>query len=101
MPDHIYTRNEEAMCYDCGHDTQMMYEYYMLHNDIWRFVTKDTPHLCFFMLCICCAEKRLGRRFHKFDFSMAPINYDKNVPKSLLLRHRLNRIPTQDELMSI
>lgn len=101
MSDHIYTQNETAMCYDCGHDTQMMHEYYMLHNDVWWLATRGTPYLSEFMLCIGCVEKRLGRKLHKLDFSMAPINHKNEIKRSLLLKSRLGRIPSQEEILNI
>lgn len=46
-------------------------EYYMLKDDIWKQITKDSPA---HMLCIGCVEYRLGRKLTKEDFAQVPIN---------------------------
>lgn len=82
-----YQRNEDSMCYDCGHDTQLMCEYYMVHEHIWLLIVFDKPAT---MLCIRCAEARLGREFTKDDFIPYPINMDPMIARSLLLRKRMS-----------
>jgi hypothetical protein len=55
---------------DCAVDTMGRDEYYMLTDPIWRSVNP----LSIGMLCLKCAEDRLGRKLHRGDFSSAPIN---------------------------
>lgn len=67
-------------CLDCGVCTHTINEYYMLRNHIWRSIADDG------MLCIGCAEKRLGRRLTGKDFIDAFIN---TVRLSDRLRERI------------
>lgn len=57
-------------CLDCGVHTGNILEYYMLHNDLWLKIHPEDDG----MLCIGCAEKRLGRQFNSGDFTHYPIN---------------------------
>ncbi len=58
-------------CRDCQCDTDQIGEYYMLHDEVWR---ETGLGLHDGMLCIGCAESRLGRRLRPVDFKHAPIN---------------------------
>lgn len=53
------------LCMDCGKDTYKSGEYYMLLNLIWRRIC---PTDWKGMLCLTCAEKRLGRKLRGNDF---------------------------------
>jgi hypothetical protein len=46
-------------CLDCGVNTAEIGEYYMLRDELWA-ATGVAPDG--WMLCVACAEKRLGRR---------------------------------------
>ncbi len=50
----------------CAHDG--MWEWYMLTDETWAAI--GNPGI----MCIGCAEKRLGRQLHAGDFSNLPIN---------------------------
>ncbi len=58
------------LCMDCGVDTDKSQEYYMLKLPVWRKINPQIDG----MLCLLCAEKRLGRRLKSTDFSNAPVN---------------------------
>lgn len=63
--------NSGYLCMDCGKDTLSSGEYYMLENAVWRRINP----LVIGMLCLECAEDRLGRRLCHADFSsFAAIN---------------------------
>ena len=55
---------------DCRQNLVESGEYYMLRSKLWR---KINP-LVDGMICIDCAERRLGRRLTPDDFTAAPIN---------------------------
>jgi hypothetical protein len=73
-----------APCADCGILTLPGYrtpagpratsraEFYMIHDDLWQFVTGPCGWHLF--LCIGCLEWRLGRRLTPDDFTAAPVN---------------------------
>jgi hypothetical protein len=63
------------------------HEYYMLKHPVWA---QANPALDG-MLCIGCAEKRLGRRLRASDFTEAPVNYDPRYCPSARLIHRRDR----------
>lgn len=58
------------LCMDCGENTDASDEYYALKDTIWRRINP----LILGMLCLKCAEDRLGRPLFRSDFSAAPIN---------------------------
>jgi hypothetical protein len=60
----------DGSCMDCGVDTRAKDEYYMLKDELWRTINP----LVVGMLCLECAEDRLGRPLHRGDFSAAPMN---------------------------
>lgn len=51
-------------CHDCDLGTYR--EYYLLHDELWDGITQDGARI----LCIGCAERRLGRRLEPEDFAM-------------------------------
>lgn len=55
---------------DCGVNTMARFEYYLLRDPVWRLVNP----LEIGMLCLECAEERLGRPLHRGDVSAAPVN---------------------------
>lgn len=89
-----YSRNEIRMCQDCGHDTYMMGELYMLQFYLWEKAT-ETRYAQ--MLCIGCVEERLGRRLERSDFINCPLNFELRYTKrqSLRLRSRLRKTQEQ------
>jgi hypothetical protein len=58
-------------CVDCDVDTYSNEHYYMLKNRVWKLIAPKDPAV---MLCLTCAEKRLGRGLHRDDFRRAPVN---------------------------
>jgi len=58
-------------CYDCGEDTSVMNEYYMVWDALWLQAMPDADDE---MLCIGCLERRLGITLTKWDFTYAPVN---------------------------
>ena len=52
-------------CMDCGKNTLECYEFYILQHDLWKRIC---PHDYKGMLCLDCAETRLGRPFENSDF---------------------------------
>lgn len=58
------------VCVDCATDTCAIHEYYMLKDAIWNKIY-DSPTG---MLCLGCAETRLGRNLQRDDFIDMPIN---------------------------
>jgi hypothetical protein len=57
-------------CMDCGKNTHASKEYYALKDTVWRRINP----IILGMLCLKCAEDRLGRPLCRSDFSAAPIN---------------------------
>ena len=62
---------EPFVCLDCGVNTSLNEEYYMLMNEVWKEAVPDLVG----MLCINCVELRLGRQLWPEDFMDSPINY--------------------------
>jgi hypothetical protein len=62
---------EAFVCLDCGVNTSLNEEYYMLTNEVWKEAVPDLVG----MLCINCVELRLGRQLWPEDFMDSPINY--------------------------
>lgn len=56
-------------CIDCDVDTLAIREYYALRDEVWPLPADEAA-----MLCIACAERRLGRRLEPADFTDVPIN---------------------------
>lgn len=57
-------------CMDCGVDTGKIGEHYMLADSTWCKIHNSNKG----MLCIGCAEQRLGRRLCKDDFNDSHVN---------------------------
>lgn len=57
-------------CIDCGVNTSKIDEYYMLKTSIWKRILPSIKG----MLCIGCAERRLGRKLRPSDFADVPLN---------------------------
>lgn len=75
------------LCIDCGVDTGLIDEYYMVHHYLWRLVVPEVEG----MLCIGCLEGRVGRRLRSGDFTHCPLNADsEDYPKSARLQDRLD-----------
>jgi hypothetical protein len=76
----------DRSCMDCGIDTRATGEYYGLKGSLWRRINP----LVIGILCLGCAEDRLGRSLCKRDFSSVPINAEsaKRCPG---LERRLKR----------
>jgi hypothetical protein len=58
-------------CLVCAQDTNVLNEYYMVHDHIWEAATPDPNG----MLCIGCLAERLGRPLTRQDFTDAPVNH--------------------------
>jgi hypothetical protein len=63
-------RKPSPLCLDCGVDILEAPDYYMLKDEIWCSIVPDRRG----MLCIHCAEKRLGRELTHADFAEIPLN---------------------------
>jgi hypothetical protein len=74
--------HKNFICIDCKKDTWN--EYYMLYAKLWK---KINPHEKG-MLCIGCAEARLGRKLNKNDFTKVPINTIE-TSRTVRLQNRL------------
>lgn len=81
-----YMRDSRFQCQDCGHDTKLMGELYVVHTPIWEYATFFQSA---YMLCVGCIEIRLGRKLQRRDFTEAPLNWREGFTRSLRLRHRL------------
>lgn len=79
---------QEFECLDCGINTLLIGEYYMLTNEAWESMFPGGDNGA--MLCICCVERRLGRVLTRKDFSKAPINDIEAFRKSPLLTQRIS-----------
>lgn len=60
----------DPFCIDCSVNTLLNGEYYMIKDVLWKVINPALHG----MLCITCAEKRLGRSFEKSDFKDVPVN---------------------------
>ena len=72
-------------CLDCGQDTRKMGEYYSLKDRVWACIHPTLNG----MLCIGCAEKRLGRNLTPADFKLCPLNDPSTGNKSERLISRI------------
>lgn len=62
-------------CSTCGKDVyKNPRDYYMLKDEIWSIVCDNDYISKTDVLCRDCAEKILGRKFRKSDFTDAPVN---------------------------
>jgi hypothetical protein len=86
-PDFEALIDAHMKCLDCGHNTNLMGEDYMVNDAVWETANPDGGG----RLCIGCIEQRLDRRLQPEDFSQyigAPIN-EPNETKSARLCSRL------------
>jgi hypothetical protein len=76
------------ICMDCSADTNKHEQYYALKDRLWRRINPAVDG----MLCLPCAEKRLGRPLSRPDFKDVPVNAKQALicPELAL---RLNRDP--------
>jgi hypothetical protein len=74
-------------CRDCGAETSMLGEYYMVTDEVWQQsgLTHNGD-----MLCIGSLEAHLGRRLRAADFTWCPLNFEKALLGSERLRDRLD-----------
>jgi hypothetical protein len=77
---------ERFLCMDCGKDTYASQEYYMLLDETWRSINPEIDG----MLCLDCAERRLGRELNAADFNVQPTN-QRQAACCPALALRLNR----------
>jgi len=74
MPNDIVSdpraHHPEFFCVDGDVDTFVNEHFYMLRNKLWAQIAPDVAG----MLCLDCAEKRLGRSLNKSDFAAVPLN---------------------------
>ncbi len=81
------------LCMDCGKDTNASNEYYALRRRLWR---KIQPAIAG-MLCLECAERRLGRPLVSDDFTKAPINAENAQICPALAQRLCNQFLTNKE----
>lgn len=62
---------ERWLCLDCAKDTDSSQEYYMLKLKVWKSINPQIDG----MLCLSCAEERLGRKLVHKDFMLTPVNF--------------------------
>ena len=74
---------EPFVCLDCGVNTALNDEYYMLTGEVWKEAVPDLVG----MLCINCVELRLGRQLWPEDFMESPINYLHSRLSARILAH--------------
>jgi site-specific DNA recombinase len=75
------------LCLDCGADTSAIGEYYMLRDTVWKSINSQGEG----MLCLDCAEKRLGRTLTPADFMPAEVNEFGDKSDRLLSRMQGNQ----------
>jgi hypothetical protein len=78
----------ESFCMDCDVDTLANKQYYMLKERLWKRINPQLTG----MLCLKCAEQRLGRALTRRDFKRIPLNtiQARLCPE---LAERMNRDP--------
>lgn len=83
------------LCADCKVDTQLIGEYYMLKNEVWKMIVKKNEKC---MLCIGCVEERLAKKFGKPSmltfsaFLHCPLNCQPLIYRSHRLVQRMTLI---------
>lgn len=74
------------LCLDCKVDTGKIGEHYMLIDVVWKKIHTSPAG----MLCVSCAEKRLGRQLTRRDFNDSHVNrINPGQSKSQRLMSRL------------
>ena len=79
------------VCVDCGVDTFVIGEWYMVQNALWKQAWEGRPRPRREILCIGCFEQRIGRWLVASDFQAAPLNDPADPAISPLMRDRLTR----------
>jgi hypothetical protein len=86
--------SETVYCADCGEDTIMIGEWYMVTNEVWERAWGNDPRAGWGkILCIGCLEKRIGRRLMACDFTDAPVNNPFQGAVSERMFNRLSPSP--------
>lgn len=75
-------------CTDCLVDTDILHEFYMVHDSIWSAAVSEKPAV---ILCIGCLETRLGRELTATDFKAVPLNTGPGFKRSDRFADRLSR----------
>ena len=61
-------------CPDCGQQANQI-AMFMVREDLWTEITNAEPPIdTRQVLCMSCAEKRLGRGIQEGDLTQAPVN---------------------------
>lgn len=81
----MHKSKRKWLCLDCGTHTGQAKEHYFLKPIVWLAIHASEKG----MLCIGCAEARLGRQFNANDFTDAHINNPKKNAMSDRLRDRI------------
>ena len=81
----VFEEWPDFLCLDCGQDTCLLGEYYMVRDEFWLAANPDRAG----MLCIGCLERRLGRELTSSDFTDCPLNQESLVLRSSRLTKRL------------
>ena len=79
-------QDDSFNCMDCGIDTSLSHEYYMVRNRVWLQANPQGDG----MLCIGCLEESLGRQLTFKDFTNAPLNRPGGWTQSERLINRIN-----------
>lgn len=80
-------------CVDCGSDTIIGNEYYMVTDEVWLGSGMKHGHRSGDgYLCIGCLEERIGRALTREDFPDYPVNTSQDT-RSARLQARLNINP--------
>ncbi len=77
------------LCLDCGVDTGKISEHYMLKDEVWSKIHNSNKG----MLCVGCAEVRLGRVMCIGDFN------DSHVNKQFSMKTRSRRLSQRMEMI--
>jgi hypothetical protein len=72
-------------CLDCGINTDVIDEYYMLRNEVWVVANPEIDG----QLCISCVARRLGRTLTSADFTGGRVNTSATLRRSPRLIDRL------------
>jgi len=73
------------LCLDCNRDVAHIGEHYFLKDEIWFLIHNSQKG----MLCIGCAEARLGRILVPEDFTDAYVNRPIHVGQTMSDRLRI------------
>ncbi|MFC9982915.1 hypothetical protein [Gordonia sp. NPDC127522] len=76
--------SQDWRCRDCGTETRVLDEYYMVVDDLWAMAVSAEDRGIY--LCIGCLEHRIGRRLVRADFAKPSV--DGRISDSLRDRTR-------------